>query len=166
MLSAYREAGMQYMEKEQGTLIPFYAFYDTVSEFLQPTVSRVIERAAENPKLKDDPFNIQLLKVLFMIKYVKEIPANIDNIATLMVTHIDEDKLQLKEKIQHSLRKLISQTLIQKNGEEYIFLTDDEQDINREIKALVVSEDEMKRALSEYVFEELYATRRFNYERN
>jgi hypothetical protein len=35
-----------------------------------------------------------------MIKYLKELPANIDNIATLMVTNIDEDKLELKEKLK------------------------------------------------------------------
>ena len=71
---------------------------------MNPSISRVIEGANENPALKDDEFNIKLLKVLFMIKYIKEIPANIDNIATLMVTHIDEDKLQLREKIKlHSV---------------------------------------------------------------
>src|SRR5690625_5141068 len=142
MLSAYREAGMRYMEEEQGTLIPFHAFYDTISEFLQPTVSRVIERAAANPKLHDDPFHVNLLKVLFMIKYVEEIPSNIDNLATLMVSHIDEDKLELKEKINVSLRKLVSQTLIQRHGEHYIFLTDDEQDINREIGQISIRSEE------------------------
>src|SRR5699024_3548812 len=47
MLSAYREAGTRYMEENEGTLIPFSTFYDTISEFLQPSVSRVIERASE-----------------------------------------------------------------------------------------------------------------------
>ncbi|HLR92256.1 MAG TPA: BREX system P-loop protein BrxC, partial [Atopostipes sp.] len=163
MLSAYREAGIRFMEENEGTLIPFYAFYDTIREFLQPTVSRVIEGAAENPKLQDDPFNIELLKVLFMVKYVKELPANIDNIATLMVSHIDEDKLELKEKIKVSLRKLISQTLIQKNGEEYIFLTDDEQDVNREIKSVMVEEEKIKKQLAEYIFEDLYETKKYRY---
>src|SRR5699024_4713572 len=102
-------------------------------------------------------------KVLFMIKYVKELPSNIDNIATLMVSHIDEDKLQLKEKIKTSLRKLISQTLIQKNGEEYIFLTDDEQDVNREIKLLTIDEEKTKRELAEYIFQDLYEVKKYSY---
>ena len=55
-----------------------------------------------------------------MIKYIKELPSSLDNIATLMVTKINEDKLVLKEKIESSLRKLIGQTLIQKMG-MYIF---------------------------------------------
>jgi len=165
MLSAFKEAGLRYKDAEEGTLIPFHAFYDTIKEFLNPSITRVIEGAKENPALKDDPFNMELLKVLFMIKYIKELPANIDNIATLMVTHIDEDKLQLKEKIKVALRKLISQTLIQKNGDYYLFLTDDEQDINREIKQMHIDEDIVKRELANYIFQDLYDDKRFNYSR-
>ena len=163
MLSAFKEAGLRYKDAEEGVLIPFHAFYDTIKEFLNPSISRVIEGASQNPALNDDSFNIDLLKVLFMIKYVKELPANIDNIATLMVSHIDEDKLELKEKIKKALRKLISQTLIQKNGEHYIFLTDDEQDINREIKQMNIDEDIVKRELANYIFQDLYEDKRFNY---
>jgi hypothetical protein len=163
MLSAFKEAGLRYKDAEEGVLVPFYAFYDTIKEFLNPSISRVIEGAYENPALKDDEFNMNLLKVLFMIKYVKELPSNIDNIATLMVTKIDEDKLQLKEKIKVSLRKLILQTLVQKNGENYIFLTDDEQDINREIKSIQIDEEIIKRELANYIFQDLYDERRFKY---
>lgn len=163
MLSAFKEAGLRYKDAEEGILIPFYAFYDTIKEFLNPSISRVIEGAYENPALKDDEFNMNLLKVLFMIKYIKELPANIDNIATLMVTHIDEDKLQLKEKIKVSLRKLIKETLVQKNGDYYVFLTDDEQDINREIKSVNVEEELVKRELANYIFQDLYADKRFQY---
>lgn len=163
MLSAFKEAGLKYKDAEEGILIPFYAFYDTIQEFLNPSISRVIARAAENPALKDDHFNVDLLKVLFMIKYIKELPANIDNIATLMVTRIDEDKLELKEKIKVALRKLISQTLIQKNGDNYIFLTDDEQDVNREIKHINVEEELIKRELANYIFHDLYDEKRFTY---
>lgn len=163
MLSAFKEAGLRYKDAEEGVLIPFHAFYDTIKEFLNPTISRVIEGAYENPALKDDEFNMNLLKVLFMIKYIKELPANIENIATLMVSNIDEDKLELKEKIKVSLRKLISQTLVQKNGEYFIFLTDDEQDINREIKAINIDEDVMKRELANYIFQDLYDEKKYRY---
>ncbi|WP_337017102.1 BREX system P-loop protein BrxC [Oceanobacillus massiliensis] len=163
MLSAFKEAGLRYKDAEEGTLIPFHSFYDTIKEFLNPSISRVIEGAYENPALKDDEFNMNLLKVLFMIKYIKELPANIDNIATLMVTNIDEDKLELKERIKVSLRKLISQTLVQKNGEYFIFLTDDEQDINREIKTINVDEDLIKRELANYIFQDLYDEKKYRY---
>lgn len=163
MLSAFKEAGLRYKNEEEGSLIPFHAFYDTIKEFLNPSISRVIEGAYENSALKDNDFNIDLLKVLFMIKYIKELPATIDNIATLMVSHIDEDKLKLKEKIKVALRKLISQTLIQKNGDNYLFLTDDEQDINREIKSLNIDEEVVKRELATEIFHDLYEEKKFRY---
>jgi hypothetical protein len=163
MLSAFKEAGLRFKDAEEGILIPFYAFYDTIKEFLNPSISRVIEGAFENPALKDDEFNVNLLKVLFMIKYLKELPANIENIATLMVSNIDEDKLELKEKIKMSLRKLISQTLVQKNGDYFIFLTDDEQDVNREIKAINIDEDLTKRELANYIFQDLYDEKKYRY---
>src|SRR5699024_8220466 len=85
LLSAYQEAAQQYGNEEEGALIPLYAFYNTMSEFLNPTITRVINNAANNPNLADDEFHVNLLKVLFMIKYIEEIPGNIDNIATLML---------------------------------------------------------------------------------
>lgn len=163
MISAFKEAALRYKDLDEGTLIPFHAFYDTIKEFLNPSISRVIEGADENPVLKDDSFNIELLKVLFMIKYIKELPANIDNLATLMVTNIDEDKLKLKDKIKVSLRKLIAQTLIQKNGDYYLFLTDDEQDINREIKQVKIDEDIIKRELANYIFHDIYYEKKYTY---
>lgn len=166
MLSAFKEAGLQFKDAEEGALIPFYAFYDTIKEFLNPSITRVIEGAKMNPALSDDEFNTDLLKVLFMIKYIKELPANIDNIATLMVTYIDEDKLELKEKIQRALRKLIGQTLIGQNGDHFIFLTDDEQDINREIKQINIDEEVVKRELAQYIYQDLYDDKRFNYSKH
>jgi len=80
MLSAFKEAGLKVKDDDEGVLVPFYAFYDTIKEFLNPSISRVIEGAYQNPTLKDDEFNISLLKVLFMVKYIKELPANIDNL--------------------------------------------------------------------------------------
>src|SRR5690625_2385811 len=66
-------------------------------------------------------------------------------------------------KINVSLRKLVSQTLIQRHGEHYIFLTDDEQDINREIGQISIEEDAVKRELSQYIFDDLYHLNRYSY---
>lgn len=166
MLSAFKESALIYKDCEEGVLIPFYAFYETIKEFLNPSISRVIDGAYLNPKLMDDPFNMDLLKVLFMIKYIGELPASVDNLATLMITHIDEDKRMLKDKIIHSLSLLTGETLIQKNGDVYIFLTDDEQDINREIKNIKVDEDTLKKELRIYMFEDFYAEKRYRFSKD
>ncbi|WP_338488263.1 BREX system P-loop protein BrxC [Ruoffia tabacinasalis] len=163
LLSAYQEAAQQYSNEVEGALIPLYAFYNTMSEFLNPTITRVINNAANNPNLDDDEFHVNLLKVLFMIKYIEDIPGNIDNIATLMLTNVNEDKTVLKQKLTDSLNKLRQERLIQKNGENFIFLTDEEQDINREIQSMSVDEMAIINALSEYLFEDIFPEKKFRF---
>lgn len=163
LLSAYQEAAQRYGNEEEGALIPIYAFYNTMSEFLNPTITRVINSATNNPNLSDDEFHVDLLKVLFMIKYIEEIPGNIDNLATLMLTNVNEDKTVLKKNLTNSLNKLRQERLIQKNGENFIFLTDEEQDINREIQSMSVDEMDIINALSEYLFEEIYPEKKFRF---
>ncbi|MFW3626015.1 BREX system P-loop protein BrxC [Aerococcus viridans] len=163
LLSAYQEAAQQYSNEEEGVLIPLYAFYNTMSEFLNPTITRVINNASNNPNLSDDELHVNLLKVLFMIKYIEEIPGNIDNIATLMLTNVNEDKTVLKQKLTESLNKLRQERLIQKNGEHFIFLTDEEQDINREIQSISVDEMDIIQSLSEYLFEDIFPEKKLRF---
>ena len=51
-----------------------------------------------------------------MIAYVKEIEANLENITTLMVSNIKDDRIELKDKVEKALNILVGQTLVQKNG--------------------------------------------------
>lgn len=163
MLSAFKESAIQYKDDKEGILVPFHAFYETIDEFLNPSITRVIEGAKRNPALKDDEFTTDLLKVLFMVKYIEELPANVDNLAVLMTSKIDEDKILLKEKIINSLSLLSKEHLIQKNGNVYIFLTDDEQDVNRDIKLTSVDESILKKELREYIFKQFYEAPKFRY---
>ena len=147
MLSSFQESAIKYENEQDGALIPFSAFYDTIEAFLDSNIRTVIIHAQDNERLND--FDVELLKVMFLIKYVKEIPSNIENLATLMVKNIDEDKIDLKKKIEESLKRLTKETLVQKNGEEYTFLTNEEQDINKEIKNVKVDMSEIIQKVSE-----------------
>ncbi len=151
LLSAFQESALQHVEDDMGVIIPLNAFYRTVEAFLESNIRTVILHAQDNDNL--DEFDVEVLKVLFMIKYVKEMPSNVENIATLMVSSIDEDKVLLKKRIDISLKKLLKETLIQKNGEEYIFLTNEEQDVNKEIKAIPVDVGEVVQKIGEDIFE-------------
>lgn len=167
MISAFKESVLKYADEKDGILVPFHAFYNTIEEFLNPSISRVIERASKNPELEDNPMNIQVLKLLFMIKYLSdEIPSNLENIATLMLSNVDEDKLQLKEDLKKCLRKLQSQTLIQKNGDNYIFLTDDEQDVNREIEGETIEDEALRKEIIKDIFSGIYDDPKYKYSKN
>ena len=161
LLGAFQESAVKYNNQEIGTLIPFNTFYDTIETFLDGTIKSVVNKAKDNDRLKE--FDVEVLKLLFLLKYVKEVRPNLENIATLMVKNIDEDKIELKKNIQRSLNRLIRETLVQKNGELYIFLTDDEQDINKEINNISIEISETINKVGEIVFEEIYKNNKFRY---
>ena len=161
LLGAFQESAIRYMDKELGTLIPFSVFYETIEAFLDGSIKSVISKAGKNTRLNE--YDVEVLKVLFLLKYVKEIKANLENLSTLMLSNIDDDKIETKKKIQESLNKLIRETLVQKNGEEYVFLTNDEQDINKEIQNMQVEISETINKVGEIVFGEIYKTNKFRY---
>lgn len=161
LLSAFQEAAIQFAERPIGALIPFSAFYETIETFLDHNVRMVIIHAEDNENLNEA--DIEVLKVLFLIKWVKEMPPTLENLATLMVSHIDEDIIDRKKKIEESLRKLLKETLIQKNGDEYFFLTHEEQDINREINNIPLDLGEITKNMGEEIFNGIYGENRFRY---
>lgn len=154
MLALFQESAIRVMDKEDGVLVPFSYFYNPLHKFIDHQHSQVISDAEDNSKL--DEFDVELLKVLFMIKYVKEIKANADNLTTLMISNIDDDRIEVRSKIEESLKKLIKETLVQKNGEIYIFLTNEEQEINNAINNESVEMGEIIGEASTVIFEEIY----------
>ena len=161
LLSAFQESAIRFAEQEEGSLVPFSAFYETVEAFLDSSIRTVIIHAKKNSRLKEQ--DVEILKLLFLIKYVKEMPSNLENLSTLMVNHIDVDKLNLKKEMEASLIRLSKETLIQKNGKEYIFLTNDEQDVNREIKNMHVDTAEVIQKIGDEIFNGIYSDKKYRY---
>lgn len=150
MLNAFKEATEKYAEENMGKLIPFYSFYDTVESFLDPIIKSTITQAQDNSELEE--FDNQILKLLFLIRNVKEVVPNLDNLVVLSVSSVDEDKLELKRKVDESLKRLEQQTLISKSGDSYHFLTNEEQEINKEIKNTEVENYRVLDTIYTYIF--------------
>lgn len=161
LLGAYQQVAIDYMNCDSNILVPFSAFYKTIETFLDSSIRSVIINAEKNDRLDD--FDIEVLKLLFLVKYVKELKSNINNLATLLVDNINASQKQLKDKVNESLKKLIRETLVQKNGDEYIFLTNDEQDVNKEIKNMPVDNGEIIQKVGEIIFDDIYGEPKFNY---
>lgn len=161
MLNGYQEAWSSILDKEIGAIIPFSTFYDTIETFIWNQIKTTITQAKDNSMLES--IDIEVLKLLFMIRYIKEIPCDLENITTLLISDIDTDKLELRNIIKHSLDRLISQTLIHKNGDEYLFLTNDEQNINKEINAEEVDKSELLKHIWDVVFNDFYKTKKYSY---
>lgn len=153
LLDAFQFAARSIGADAVGRLVPFYAFYPPVESFLDTAVKRTIDLAGENPSL--EPFDSEILRLLFLIRYVELVKPHLDNLVTLCVPEVDADRLALKKKIGDSVQRLERETLINRNGDLYYFLTNEERDISREIKAVEVSAHEMTRRLAEIIFEEV-----------
>lgn len=167
MIALFKESAVRVMNNEPGTIVPFNMFYDALEQFLDHSHKGVISRALDNdylnPAHEKECFDVNVLKTLFMIKYVKEIKANLENITSLMVSNINDDRMGLTEKVENALKRLIRQTLVQKNGEIYVFLTDEEQEINRAIESQNVDSAEIANKVSELIFDDLYDEKKYRY---
>ena len=153
MLALFKEAAQKYENEREGILVPFNAFYSAVDDFIDHTHRIVIATANRNPRL--DPFDVELLKVLFMIKHVNTFKGDIENLTTLMISSISEDTLELKKKVEVSLRKLCDEMLVQKNGDRYVFLTNEEQEAENLIRSIYVDPTEIVNHVAQVAFEEV-----------
>ena len=161
-LDAFQTAARTVCDDEVGVLVPFVAFYPAVEGFLDSTVKLTINQAAENHALQE--FDIELLKVLFLIRYIDELPGNVENLVTLCIRDIDADRLALRKATEASLARLESETLIARDGDCYLFLTNEERDIGREIKNTTIQSGSEARELGKMIFEDLLGdTRKHTY---
>ena len=153
MLDAFQMAAKAIGTDEVGALVPFHRFYSSVEGFLDTAVKRTIDQAGENKTL--DAFDVQMLRTLFMIRYVDIIKGTLDNLVTLSIEKIDEDKLALRKRIEESLLRLEKESLITRNGYEFLFLTNEERDITRKIKATDLAASEENKELANLIFKDL-----------
>ena len=167
MLSGFQEAAQKIEDKDEYALAPFYLFYDTVHTFLDSSIRRVIERceraAADGNGI--EPQDVNVLKLLYLVRYVDDVKANLDNIVILMADDIRLDKIVMRAQVRESLNRLMSQNYIGRTGDTYNFLTDEEQDIAREIKNTVVDTSAITERIAHMIFGDIYTTKKFRYGR-
>ncbi len=168
MLSGFQEAAQAICDKDENALVPFWRFYDTVHTFLEGTIRRVIDRCQTAADGDDgiEQYDVSVLKLLYLIRYVNDVKANVDNITTLMIDDIRADKIEMRQQIQRSLDRLVWQNYVSRSGDTYTFLTNDEQDIERDIKKTLVGVVDLTRGMSEILFQDLFTDRKLRYGKN
>ena len=167
MLSGFQEAAQAIEEKDENSLIPFYLFYNTVHTFLESSIRRVIDRCQEAADNNDGikQYDVCILKLLYLIRYVDDIKSNVDNITTLMVDEINANKLPMRQQVQESLDRLHSQNYISRSGDLYMFLTFEEQDIEREIRNVPINSSEITQKMIDIIYGDLYPSKKFKHDK-
>lgn len=165
MLSGFQEAAQRVQNKDENAIVPFSQFYDTVHTFLESPIRRVIDRS-QNAADKHDGLeqrDVSVLKLLYLVRYIDDVKANIDNIAILMVDDIRTDKINLRREIAASLERLEAQNYVARNGDTYSFLTDEEQDIAIDIRNTNVDSTALVASIGQTIFSEIYPSKKYKY---
>ncbi len=149
MLGVFQEVAKQLAQTEVGGLVTFDLMFEGIRTALKSSVQQSVQLAEKN---LGDEFAVRVLKVLFLVKYVKEFKPTARNISILLLSKFEADQTEQRRKIEAALSLLERQTLIQRNGEVFEFLTNEEKDVEAEIKAIAVDPAEIERHLDELAF--------------
>ena len=165
MLSGFQEAAQKIQDKDEYALVPFYMFYDTVHTFLDSSIRRVIERCQKAADNGDgiEQTDVNVLKLLYLVRYVDDVKANLDNIVILMADDIRMDKIVMREQMRASLDRLQKEHYIGRTGDVYNFLTDEEQDIEREIANTPVDTASIVTRIANMIFADIYTAKKYRY---
>ncbi|NCC19592.1 BREX system P-loop protein BrxC [Candidatus Saccharibacteria bacterium] len=153
LLGAIQETAKVHANSEIGTLVPFSAFFETVVTAIDSSIIQIFDQV--DRMIKEgvlEPQDKEILKTLFMLRSSQEtMPTNLENLAVLSVTNLSDNILDIKKNLADSLKRLEDRVLIQKLGDNYRFLTDEEQDINREIKSQTFDPNDISATLGEVI---------------
>ena len=163
MLGVFQQVAITIRDYQVGQLATFDLMFEGISAVLKSNTQRAISVAQNN---LDNPFAVRLLKVLFLVKYVQPFRSTLRNLTILMLDSFDCNVNQLQKQIQESLSLLEQQTYIQRNGEIYEYLTDEEKDIEEEIKNTQVDKDVVNSELGTLIFDHVIRLKKVKNESN
>ena len=141
MLDVFHKVLRDFAEREDSnvgtSLIPYDVMYDGLKDLLKENFKRSIDLAENN--IVDNPFAIRVLKALLLVKYLqREFKPTAHNLRVLLLTSFNDNPAELVEKTEEALNRLTKETYIQRNGDQYDFLTNEEKDVEEEIKQTYV----------------------------
>ncbi len=153
-------------EQETGYFIPFDAFFNELFEQNLTHLARnILERAKSITEIKNDAFALRVVHVLFMISNLDEhkmltFPPNIDNLTQILMDQIDTNRLELQNKIQKVLDKLIEKNIIHEDDGHYVFYKEDEIEVANLIESTQTTLDDRLQTLYDDFLEKMLHVQR------
>jgi len=161
MLGVFQQVAIQIGDHEIGQLATFDLMFEGIRTALKSNIQRAIIQAENH---LDGPFAIRLLKALFLVKYVKEFKPTLRNLCVLMLDGFNQDLPALRKTVEEALNLLEQQTYIQRNGELYEYLTDEEKDVEQEIKNTDVESTDVAAELEKIIFDHVIKNKKLRYD--
>ncbi len=163
MLAVFQEVAKEIRGQSMGQLATFDLMFEGMRAAIKANSIRPILHLEKNTP---DDFAPRLLKALFLVKYVQGFKATVHNLSVLMLQGFDQDQRALQKKVEGALNWLEQQTYVQRSGELYEYLTDEEKDVEQEIKNTDVDTADLLGKLQELCFDQVLNQRKIRYEEN
>ena len=163
MLGVFQDVVQSIETKDEKALVSFDLLYEGLRSTIRGELQSAIILAEKN---LDSNYAKRVLKALFMVKYYSNFKTTSRNISTLMIDNMHIDLKEHDKKVNEALSLLENQTYIQRNGDLYEFLTDDEKDIEQEIKATDIDDGQVTNLLKEIVFDTIIGENKIRYLEN
>jgi hypothetical protein len=160
MLGVFREVAMAIDNSPVGQLATFDRMFEGIRGALKSAIQSAINNAERH---LGDPYAVRVLKALFLVKYVKEFKATLRNLHVLMLERFGEDLPAQRKRLEAALNLLEQQTYIQRSGDVYEYLTDEEKDIEEEIKNTEVEAADILKQLETLLFDGVIKQRKIRY---
>lgn len=163
MLGVFQQVIQKIEERGKNALVSFDLMFDGIRNELKGQIQNSIQLAEKN---LDNEFAKKVLKALFLVKYFGNFKTTRRNISVLMIDCIGIDLKKHEQNIDEALNLLENQSYVQRNGDIYEFLTDDEKDVELEIKNTNVDDQAVTQLLKEILFDEIIRENKIKYLEN
>ena len=161
MLGVFQQVVIGIKGHSLGDLATFDLMFEGIRTALKSAIQSSILRAE---KTITNEFALRVLRAMFLVKYVKEFKPTVRNICVLMQDSFGTSITVLKADVEEALALLENQTLIQSNGDLYEYLTDEEQDVEAEIKNTEIDTQAVQDELEKLVFDGVIKNRKIRWD--
>ena len=163
MLGVVQQVAKDIGDVKVGTLATFDHMFAGIRASLKSAAQRSIDVAERN---LDNELAVRLLKALFLIKYVESFQATARNLTVLVYDRFGLDLPALSKQVQEALTLLETQTYVQRSGNVYEYLTNEEQVIEEEIKNVDIDASEVAGRLFKILSQDVVRTSKMRYAKN
>ena len=169
MLGVVQEVAKHIGAEQVGYLATFDQMFAGISAALKSAAQSAILQAEKHLPEPGSEVTIlanRLLKALFLVKYVDTFKATPRNLTVLVYDRFGLDLSALGKQVQEALNLLETQSYVQRKGNEYDYLTNEEQEIEKEIKSIDLDSSEISTKLFKYLSSEILKTNKLKYAKN
>ena len=165
MLGVIQDVAKELADEPVGAVAPFDLMFSGIGQTVKAAAIRnILEAERQLPSGSEtSTIAIRLLKALFLVKYVDGFTATARNLTVLLYDRFDQDIAGLTSRVTGALDLLEGRSYVQRAGTAYEYLTDEEQEIEQEIKNTDIGPAEVSKLLSTIISDDVVKSTTFRH---